>query len=63
VRFSTAEPSFEPATLVFHVSRVMTPLPGDMITPGTPAGIGPLQSGDDGEVAVKGGWLLRNPAP
>ena len=34
---------FPPAQLVWFVSRVMTLLPGDIISTGTPAGIGPLR--------------------
>jgi uncharacterized protein DUF2437/fumarylacetoacetase-like protein len=37
----------------------VTLLPGDMISTGTPAGIGPLLAGD--EVEVEGVGVLRNP--
>ena len=46
--------------LVWFVSRVMTLLPGDIISTGTPAGIGPLQVGDEVEVEVEGVGVLRN---
>lgn len=46
--------------LVEFVSAVMTLLPGDVITTGTPAGIGPMQSGDVIEVEVAGIGTLRN---
>jgi 2-keto-4-pentenoate hydratase/2-oxohepta-3-ene-1,7-dioic acid hydratase in catechol pathway len=52
---------FPPAELVLFISRVMTLLPGDMICTGTPAGIGPLQAGDEVEVEVEGVGVLRNP--
>jgi 2-keto-4-pentenoate hydratase/2-oxohepta-3-ene-1,7-dioic acid hydratase in catechol pathway len=46
--------------LVMFVSRVMTLLPGDIITTGTPAGIGPLEVGDEVEVEVEGVGVLHN---
>jgi len=58
---STAELVFDPAYLVWFVSRVMTLLPGDIISTGTPAGIGPLLPGDTVEIEVEGVGVLRNP--
>jgi 2-keto-4-pentenoate hydratase/2-oxohepta-3-ene-1,7-dioic acid hydratase in catechol pathway len=58
---STAELIFDPGYLVWFVSRVMTLLPGDIISTGTPAGIGPLRPGDTVEVEVEGVGVLRNP--
>jgi 2-keto-4-pentenoate hydratase/2-oxohepta-3-ene-1,7-dioic acid hydratase in catechol pathway len=58
---STRQMVFSPAYLVWYVSRVMTLLPGDMISTGTPAGIGPLQAGDQVEIEVEGIGVLRNP--
>ena len=52
---------FDAFHLVWFVSRVMTLLPGDIISTGTPAGIGPLASGDVVEVEVEGVGVLRNP--
>ena len=46
---------------VWFVSRVMTLLPGDIISTGTPAGVGSLQGGDVVEVEVEGVGVLRNP--
>lgn len=46
--------------LVARVSQVMTLLPGDVISTGTPAGIGPLQPGDRVEVRIEGIGTLRN---
>jgi len=40
--------------LVSFVSAQMTLLPGDVILTGTPAGIGPIQSGDRLEVRISG---------
>ena len=47
--------------LVARVSAVMTLLPGDVITTGTPAGIGPMQPGDKVEVRIEGIGSLKNP--
>lgn len=58
---NTRELIFPVGHLVWFVSRVMTLLPGDMITTGTPAGIGPLQAGDVVEIEVEGVGVLRNP--
>ncbi len=43
------------------ISRVMTLLPGDVITTGTPAGVGPIEAGDVVEVVITGIGTLRNP--
>lgn len=58
---TTAELIFPPAYLVWFVARVMTLLPGDIISTGTPAGIGPLTAGDEVEIEVEGVGVLRNP--
>jgi len=49
------------AFLVRWISRMMTLLPGDLIATGTPAGVGPLVTGDTVEVSVAGIGVLRNP--
>ncbi len=46
--------------LVSFVSRVMTLLPGDVIATGTPSGIGPMQPGDEVEIAISGIGSLKN---
>jgi 2-keto-4-pentenoate hydratase/2-oxohepta-3-ene-1,7-dioic acid hydratase in catechol pathway len=46
--------------LVEFISSVMTLCPGDVILTGTPAGVGPLQSGDVVEVEIDGIGTLRN---
>lgn len=46
--------------IVEFVTSVMTLLPGDIITTGTPAGIGPMQAGDTIEIEVGGIGTLRN---
>lgn len=57
---STAELIFPPSYLVHYLSHVMTLLPGDIISTGTPAGVGPLMPGDVVEVEVQGIGILRN---
>lgn len=49
------------AELVSFVSRVMTLEPGDVISTGTPAGVGPLAPGDTVEIEVEGVGRLANP--
>ena len=56
---STQELIFPAEYLVWFISRVMTLLPGDIISTGTPSGIGPLEAGD--VVEVEGVGVLRNP--
>jgi 2-keto-4-pentenoate hydratase/2-oxohepta-3-ene-1,7-dioic acid hydratase in catechol pathway len=47
--------------LIAFVSAVMTLLPGDIISTGTPAGVGPLKPGDRVTVKVAGVGELNNP--
>ena len=47
-------------TLFSFVSSIMTLLPGDVITTGTPSGIGGMKPGDTVEIAVEGIGVLRN---
>lgn len=47
-------------SLVAYVSQVMTLLPGDVILTGTPAGVGPLEIGDEVTVTVEGIGSLTN---
>ena len=58
---TTAQLIFDAGYLVWAVSRVMTLHPGDIISTGTPSGIGPLLPGDVVEVEVEGIGVLRNP--
>ena len=58
---STAQLIFDAGHLVWAVSRVMTLHPGDIISTGTPSGIGPLRAGDVVEIEVSGIGILRNP--
>ncbi|HSP34186.1 MAG TPA: fumarylacetoacetate hydrolase family protein, partial [Thermoanaerobaculia bacterium] len=46
--------------IVEFITSVMTLVPGDVIFTGTPAGVGPLASGDVVEVEIEGIGTLRN---
>jgi len=51
---NTSQLIFDCAHLVSFVSTNMTLLPGDIIVTGTPAGVGPITSGDRLEVRIQG---------
>lgn len=51
---------FNVPKLVSFISNVMTLLPGDIISTGTPSGIGPMRKGDTIEVHIEGIGILRN---
>lgn len=57
----TSDLIFDVATLIAFVSRHMTLEPGDLISTGTPAGVGNLAVGDVVEVEIEGIGILRNP--
>jgi len=57
---STREMMFPVEQLIAFISSVMTLSPGDLLLTGTPAGIGPLTSGDTVEVTVEGIGSLNN---
>ncbi|WP_299263802.1 fumarylacetoacetate hydrolase family protein [Halorientalis sp.] len=46
--------------LIAEITTYMTLEPGDVISTGTPAGVGPLADGDEVEVTVEGLGTLRN---
>jgi 2-keto-4-pentenoate hydratase/2-oxohepta-3-ene-1,7-dioic acid hydratase in catechol pathway len=58
---STRELIFPIDRLIAFISSVMTLLPGDIISTGTPAGIGTLVSGDRVTIKVQGVGELTNP--
>jgi 2-keto-4-pentenoate hydratase/2-oxohepta-3-ene-1,7-dioic acid hydratase in catechol pathway len=58
---STSDMIFEVPRLIETASRVMTLLPGDVISTGTPPGVGPLEPGMVVEVEIEGIGVLRNP--
>jgi 2-keto-4-pentenoate hydratase/2-oxohepta-3-ene-1,7-dioic acid hydratase in catechol pathway len=57
---STRELIFRVPKLIAFISAVMTLLPGDIISTGTPSGIGPLSAGDRVTIKVEGVGELTN---
>lgn len=51
---------FSVPKLINFISNVMTLLPGDIISTGTPSGIGPMKKGDTVEVHIEGIGILKN---
>jgi 2-keto-4-pentenoate hydratase/2-oxohepta-3-ene-1,7-dioic acid hydratase in catechol pathway len=58
---STNQLIFTVPQLIEFVSHVMTLNPGDVITTGTPSGVGPLHPGDRVSVTIEGIGTLSNP--
>jgi 2-keto-4-pentenoate hydratase/2-oxohepta-3-ene-1,7-dioic acid hydratase in catechol pathway len=58
---STRDMVFRVRQLVAYASSVMTLEPGDLLLTGTPAGVGPLQDGDEVAVSIEGLGELKNP--
>jgi 2-keto-4-pentenoate hydratase/2-oxohepta-3-ene-1,7-dioic acid hydratase in catechol pathway len=52
---------FSVAFIVHYISQCMTLYPGDIISTGTPEGVGPIKPGDVVEVNIEGVGVLRNP--
>ena len=52
---------FDLPRLIETISHIMTLEPGDVIATGTPAGVGPITSGDVVEIDIEGIGVLRNP--
>jgi 2-keto-4-pentenoate hydratase/2-oxohepta-3-ene-1,7-dioic acid hydratase in catechol pathway len=57
---NTNQMIFNAFKLVSFVSAIMTLMPGDIISTGTPPGVGELQIGDVVEVEVEGIGILKN---
>ena len=57
---NTSDLIFAVPALVSYISQFITLFPGDVIATGTPAGIGPMKSGDTIEIKVEGIGTLRN---
>lgn len=57
----TSDMIFDLPTLIAFVSNVMRLEPGDLIATGTPAGVGPIEPGDNVAVEVDGVGVLLNP--
>jgi 2-keto-4-pentenoate hydratase/2-oxohepta-3-ene-1,7-dioic acid hydratase in catechol pathway len=58
---TTADMVHGVAALISHASKAFTLLPGDVILTGTPAGVGPIESGQRVEVEIEGIGTLSNP--
>jgi 2-keto-4-pentenoate hydratase/2-oxohepta-3-ene-1,7-dioic acid hydratase in catechol pathway len=58
---STSDLIFDVPTLIAFVTAHMTLEPGDVISTGTPAGVGNLAVGDVVEIEIEGIGVLRNP--
>ena len=56
----TSQLVFGIPTLIATISAVMTLLPGDVILTGTPAGVGPMQAGDEVTVEIERIGALTN---
>jgi 2-keto-4-pentenoate hydratase/2-oxohepta-3-ene-1,7-dioic acid hydratase in catechol pathway len=54
---TTADMAFPIATLISAASAIFTLEKGDILLTGTPAGVGPLQPGDQVDAAIEG--LIR----
>jgi 2-keto-4-pentenoate hydratase/2-oxohepta-3-ene-1,7-dioic acid hydratase in catechol pathway len=57
---NTRDMIFSVPRLIAFISSVMTLEPGDLISTGTPEGVGPLRPGDQVEIEVGGVGVLRN---
>ena len=58
---STAQMVFSVPALVRYISSFTTLLPGDVILTGTPAGVGPMEPGQEVTVEIDGIGRLTNP--
>jgi len=58
---TTSDLIFSVARVIEVASRVMTLEPGDLITTGTPSGVGPIAPGDRVDIEVEGIGTLSNP--
>ncbi len=57
---NTSDMQFSVYRIISFVSHVMTLLPGDVVSTGTPPGIGPVNKGDVIEVEIQGIGRLHN---
>ena len=58
-RGNTRDMIFKVPYIVSYISRIMTLEPGDIIATGTPAGVGPIEEGDEIEAYIEGIGILR----
>jgi len=57
---STSDFLFSPSFLITMISKVLTLLPGDVISTGSPPGVAPLSDGDTVEIEIEKIGILRN---
>ena len=57
---NTSQMIYDVAAVVAYITSFMTLLPGDVVLTGTPAGVGPMQPGDEVAVSVAGLGTLTN---
>jgi 2-keto-4-pentenoate hydratase/2-oxohepta-3-ene-1,7-dioic acid hydratase in catechol pathway len=58
---STSDLIFDVPTLIAFCSTYMTLEPGDVISTGTPSGVGNMNPGDEIEIEIEGIGILKNP--
>ncbi|HEY3706338.1 MAG TPA: fumarylacetoacetate hydrolase family protein [Terracidiphilus sp.] len=57
---STADFIFSIPQLLEYITQAITLVPGDLVLTGTPAGVGPLSSGDRVDISIAGLGVLSN---
>ncbi|HET6610427.1 MAG TPA: fumarylacetoacetate hydrolase family protein [Kofleriaceae bacterium] len=57
----TSQMMYAVPELIARLSRIMTLVAGDVISTGTPSGVGPIVAGDRVEVEIEGIGILENP--
>lgn len=58
---NTRDLIFDVPAIIAHVTASMTLLPGDVILTGTPAGVGPMEPGQEVEISIERLGALTNP--
>jgi 2-keto-4-pentenoate hydratase/2-oxohepta-3-ene-1,7-dioic acid hydratase in catechol pathway len=58
---TTADLIFDVPALIAFISRVMTLEEGDLVSTGTPSGVGNLEPGDVVAIEIEGIGVLENP--
>ncbi|MBT4483343.1 MAG: fumarylacetoacetate hydrolase family protein [Candidatus Latescibacteria bacterium] len=58
---NTRDYIFDIPTIIEYITKIMTLDPGDIVTTGTPVGVGPLENGDVVEITCSGVGTLSNP--
>jgi len=58
---NTSHMIFKIPDIIAFISKQFTLMPGDIVSTGTPSGVGPLRHGDTVEVEIEQIGILRNP--